>query len=73
MNSMHSASSQASAPWKGWLVFLAFLAIAGYLLSGEHRVHVLSALPFLIILACPLMMFFMHGDHSGHGSGSSPK
>ena len=26
----------------------------------------LNYLPFLIFLACPLMMFFMHGGHSGH-------
>ncbi|TAM56230.1 DUF2933 domain-containing protein [bacterium] len=53
--------------WKGWLVFLAFLAIAGYLLTGEHRVHVVGAAPFLIILACPLMHLFMHGGHHDHG------
>ena len=26
----------------------------------------LSYLPLLIFAACPLMMFFMHGGHSGH-------
>jgi hypothetical protein len=23
-------------------------------------------LPFLVLLACPLMHFFMHGGHGGH-------
>jgi hypothetical protein len=55
--------------WQHWAIFLSFLAIAGYLLTSEHRVHFLSALPYLIFLACPLMMMFMH--HEGHDSGSS--
>ena len=46
--------------------FLGFLAIAGYFLFTEHRAHVISYLPFLLLLACPLMHFFMHRGH-GHG------
>lgn len=46
--------------------FLGFLAIAGYFLFTEHRAHVLPYLPFLLLLACPLMHFFMHRGH-GHG------
>lgn len=46
--------------------FLGFLAIAGYFLLTEHRAHVLPYLPFLLLLACPLMHFFMHRGH-GHG------
>lgn len=48
--------------------FLGFLAIAGYFLFTEHRAHVLPYLPFLLLLACPLMHFFMHRGH-GHGHG----
>ena len=46
--------------------FLGFLAIAGYFLLTEHRAHVIPYLPFLLLLACPLMHLFMHGGH-GHG------
>lgn len=46
--------------------FLGFLAIAGYFLFTEHRAHVIPYLPFLLLLACPLMHFFMHRGH-GHG------
>ena len=46
--------------------FLGFLVIAGYFLFTEHRAHVLPYLPFLLLLACPLMHFFMH---RGHGNG----
>jgi hypothetical protein len=29
----------------------------------EHRAHVLGALPFLLLLACPLLHLFHHGGH----------
>ena len=48
--------------------FLGFLAIVGYFLFTEHRAHVIPYLPFLLLLACPLMHFFMHRGH-GHGHG----
>ncbi|QFG29497.1 DUF2933 domain-containing protein [Pseudomonas umsongensis] len=51
--------------------FLGFLAIAGYFLFAEHRAHVLPYLPFLLLLACPLMHFFMHRGHGGHKYGES--
>lgn len=50
------------------LAFLAFLAVAGFFLLTEHRAHTLGALPFLVILACPLIHLF-HG-HGGHGDAS---
>ena len=48
---------------------LVFGAIATYFLLSEHRAHFLGALPFLFLLACPLMHVFMHGGHGGHGGG----
>ena len=48
-------------------VLLAFLAIAGFYLITEHRAHLLGFLPFLFLLACPLLHFFMHGGHGNHG------
>lgn len=41
-------------------------AVAGYFLLTEHLAHVLGALPFLLLLACPLMHVFMHHGHGGH-------
>lgn len=49
------------------LVLYAFLAMAGFFLFTEHRAHVFGLLPYLLILACPLMHLFMHGGH-GHRS-----
>jgi hypothetical protein len=47
------------------VALLGFMAIAGYLLWTEHRAHVVEFLPYLLILACPLMHLFHHG-HGGH-------
>lgn len=46
------------------LVFLVFAGIAAYFLFTEHREHVFVFLPYLFLLACPLMHLFMHGGHS---------
>lgn len=48
----------------GLLACLLLAALGGYLL-WTHTGHVLSALPYLILLACPLMHFFGHG-HKHH-------
>ena len=48
------------------LVFIGFAIIAGALLFTEHRAHVLGALIWLPLLACPLMHVFMHRGHGGH-------
>ena len=51
-------------------VFIAFLAVGGYFLWTEHRAHLISVLPFLLILLCPIMhLFHGHGGHGGHGHG----
>jgi Protein of unknown function (DUF2933) len=50
-----------------WGVLLAFLAIAAFFLLTEHRAHVWGVAPYLLLLACPLLHFFMHGRHGGHG------
>ena len=41
-------------------------AIAAYFLLREHRAHFFGALPFLLLLACPVMHVFMHHGHGGH-------
>lgn len=49
-------------------VLIGFFAIAAFFLLSEHRAHALGALPYLLLLACPLMHLFMHHDH-GKGKG----
>ncbi|MBI5006048.1 MAG: DUF2933 domain-containing protein [Nitrosomonadales bacterium] len=57
-------------PSRARWVFYGFLAIGGFLLFTEHRAHVLGILPYLFLLACPLMHMFMHHGHGAHGSHS---
>ena len=59
----------ASESRSNW-VFLAFLAIAGFFLFTEHRAHLLGVLPFLLLLACPLLHLFHHGQHGGDPGAS---
>lgn len=53
-------------PAKPWyptpfgVVICGFLFIADFFLLTEHTAHVFGVLPYLLILACPLMHLFMH-------------
>jgi hypothetical protein len=49
-----------------------FAAIAGYFLLTEHRAHVFAALPWLLLLACPVMHLFMHRGHRSHDHDEAP-
>jgi hypothetical protein len=51
---------------KAGIVTCGFLLIGAFFLLTEHWVHVLGVLPYLLILACPLMHLFMHRGHSVH-------
>ncbi len=56
----------------GWLrsrtglAFIGFAAIGAFFLWEEHRAHILGALPYALLLLCPLLHLF-HGGHRGHG------
>ena len=64
-------AGQACAPpfWRSryGIGLLVFGAVAAYFLLIEHRAHLFGALPFLLLLACPLMHVFMHRGHGHHG------
>jgi hypothetical protein len=67
-------SEQVQKPW--WqtpfgFVLCGFLAIAAFFLITEHAAHLYGILPYLFLLACPLMHLFMHHGHGGHGSHDS--
>jgi hypothetical protein len=47
------------------IALIGFLVIAGFFLWTEHRAHLMGALPYLLLLACPLM-HLLHGGHHGH-------
>ena len=57
------------------MVLIAFLAIAGFLLAYEHRIHLFTGEIALLVLLglCVGMHLFMHGGHGGHGGGRNGK
>ena len=70
----HDPSQSGSEPKGFWrsryaLGLLVMGGVATYFLLSEHRAHIFGALPFLLLLACPLMHVFMHHGHGGHGGG----
>lgn len=49
-------------------LFLAGVTLAGLaVVAYQHSIHLIGALPYVLLLACPLVHLFM--PH-GHGSGS---
>jgi hypothetical protein len=64
-------SSNPNGFWRSraGLVAIGFLAIGAFFLVTEHTAHVLGVLPYLLLLACPLMHVFIHGGHGSHGGG----
>lgn len=60
-----------------WIGTFLFMVMAIFFLWAEHRAHLLGALPWILLLACPLLHLFMHRGHShghpqGHGHGADP-
>lgn len=55
------------------LAWWVFAAIALFYLLTEHQAHFLGALPYLLLLACPLMHIFMHHGHGHHSHGEGDK
>ena len=67
----HSQHSLPRSPQVvNWIIWC-FVAIAGFFLITEHWAHLFGILPFLLLLACPLMHLFMHHGHGGHGGHSN--
>ena len=52
---------------RSFIALLVFLVVVALVFFSEHRGHVFGIFPYLLLLACPFMHFFMHGGHSKHG------
>lgn len=63
-------SSQNSWWSPAKIALYVFLGIAAFFLITEHLAHLAGILPYLLLIACPLMHLFMHGGHGGHGGHS---
>lgn len=67
-------------PSRAAWIFGILAIVAAVFLLAEHRAHVLGILPWIVVLACPLMHIFMHGGHGhgvhgrhGHGNDAEPR
>jgi hypothetical protein len=74
---MEHGTQGSEANWRVWLIRTPLgwglslaVAAAGLYLLITHTGHVLGALPYLLLMACPLM-HLLHGhgrhDHGEHG------
>lgn len=63
----HEHHQKESGVPKQKLALIGFLIVAGFFLFTEHRAHLFGFLPFLLLLACPLLHSF-HGGHGDHGA-----
>lgn len=71
MRSAHDGGGPTPAFWRSrhaaGLIVIGL--VAAYFLLTEHLAHVMVALPYLLLLVCPLMHLFMHHGHGGHRHG----
>ncbi|MCB4824493.1 DUF2933 domain-containing protein [Roseicella aerolata] len=69
--------SQVPVPWwrtRGGVAAIGFGLVVAFFVLREHYEHALGLLPYLLLLACPLMHLLMphgHGGHHGHGDARS--
>lgn len=66
MNAEHFRSFLGSK--LGWAITLPLAALGVYLL-WNHTGHIIYALPYLVLLACPLMHLFGHRHGHVHKPG----
>lgn len=71
-NDQSNGHPQTPLTYPTMLVVLVFVVIALAFLWQEHQGHILSALPYLFVLLCPLMHVVMHGHHH-HGLRPQPR
>lgn len=71
MDRIGQHSEPARNSRRGKWVLIGFLVVAAFFLWTEHRAHLLGVLPYLLLLACPLMHLFHHGHGHHHHGGQS--
>ena len=74
MTHRHTARTRGWLQTPGGWALLGFLAIAAFFLISEHRAHVLGALPYVLLLLCPVLHLLLHrghgSGHAGHGTNA---
>ncbi|MCY1555111.1 hypothetical protein D9M68_917430 [compost metagenome] len=72
MTHSHRHGSEPATPFwrsKGGIALIMLAVIGLFYVAREHYGHLSQALPYLILLLCPLMHLFGH-DHGGHSHQS---
>jgi hypothetical protein len=64
MNENHASPARWRSPLGIFMLVAGAMGV--YYLLTEHLTHVTQAVPYLFLLACPLMHLLGHG-HGGHG------
>ncbi|HCU47746.1 TPA: hypothetical protein DIC39_01650 [Patescibacteria group bacterium] len=64
---MHDHTSATRTLQRSHWIVICILAIAVILLIASYWINIFGILPYLFILACPLVHLFMH---KGHGQAS---
>jgi hypothetical protein len=65
MEKQHTTLSRWRSPMGIFMLVAGMLGV--YYLLTEHLTHVAQAIPYLFLLACPLMhLFHGHGHHHDH-------
>ena len=68
MEPLHHPERANASRWR-WLVAVS-VAFAVFFVWTDHRAHLESALPFLVVAACLLVQMF-HEHHRGGGHGKT--
>ncbi|MBB5691827.1 DUF2933 domain-containing protein [Roseomonas alkaliterrae] len=69
----HLVSTEGAPSWwrtRTGIAVIGFALVGAFYVLREHWGHALGTLPYLLILACPLMHLFMHRGHHHHAGGS---
>jgi hypothetical protein len=54
------------------VALVTFLSIGAYALYTRQEIHLAGALPWLLLLLCPLAHRFLHGGHGHHRTRAAP-
>ena len=73
MNAEHPENHSNLPVSKGTVIACIVLVTTGFLVYTGHTAHLLGFAPYLFLLACPLMHFFMHGGHHHHSDKPGEK
>ena len=63
-------SRPAPARWVSRVLLVLFLGIAAFFLWTEHRAHLLGALPWILLVACCVLLLLGLHDFHKHGVDS---